>query len=63
MRKCNHADHYRGLRKPTCGCDACIDRYVRTQLDRILHADLYGDPIVMRNAAANALEVLGSRKP
>lgn len=61
MRKCSYADRYAAVRKPICGCDACVDKYVTRQLDRILHADLYSDPIVMRNCAANALEVIQTR--
>lgn len=65
--RCNAAEHYRGQRKPICNdnhpCDACIDIYVRTKTEAIMHNDLHDDPMLIRFIAGNILEVLGQRQP
>lgn len=59
MEHCKHADAYRAIRKPTCGCDECKRKYVRTRLTNILHGEFYDDMTRIKLEAMNALDVLG----
>jgi hypothetical protein len=29
IEKCNYADKYKAIRKPTCGCDFCADMWAK----------------------------------
>jgi hypothetical protein len=32
--KCRHADEYKAIRPPTCGCDTCLAKWKASNLDR-----------------------------
>jgi len=55
---CAYSERYNGVRKPTCGCDACKAIYLRAKLTAIAHNDFFDDPILIRRTAENMLEVL-----
>ena len=65
--ECNAARHYNGFRPPTCNhnhpCDACIDKFVLTKLEQIMHNELHDDPMLVRQVAGQVVEVLGKRQP
>lgn len=64
---CGSSLNYQGMRKPSCNggdpCDACIDIYVIAQAEKIMHNDLYGDPMLVKRLAGNIVEVMRQRKP
>lgn len=34
MTKCRHADRYKGVRAPSCGCDVCAFKWRIAELER-----------------------------
>lgn len=58
MSKCKHADEYRGIHKPRCGCTTCKDIYIAAQMRKLLDMGLGDDPMVVRYVAMNVLDVI-----
>ena len=44
-------------------CDKCIDRFVLTKAEQIMHNDLHDDPMLVRRVAALIVETLSKRQP
>jgi len=63
--KCAYADKYKGIRKPTCGCQICNTKYEQTRKERLLSSPkivnpvpVKEQPIVTKNSALASLRKL-----
>lgn len=64
MESCGNSFNYQGKMKPRCNggkpCRVCKDKYVQRALERLMQSGHDSDPVLLRNIAADALEVMSS---